>query len=194
MGMISFDPIKGAYTIENGIVRYYNDAYNPKPQAAPAQQSAQLAQNQAQELRATTLASAERADPFASQRPQYQGQLSRLMQNPGEFAASPMFQFAMDQGMDAVNRTAAAKGELGAGKRLTDLMKFGQGLAGQQYFPQAQLLANLAGANAGSPVSASQMSVAGLQGAQNLESQAKAEQLYAGSRPGATTNTKLVWR
>lgn len=88
-------------------------------------------------------------DPFASQRPQYQNQLQTLMQNPGSFASSPAYQFAFGQGLDAVNRTEAAKGMLGSGNRLYDLTKYGQGLAGQQYFQQAGLLSNLSGSGSG---------------------------------------------
>lgn len=97
------------------------------------------------------------ADPFAAQRPQYQQQLSQLMASPGAFASSPEYQFAFGQGMEGVNRTAAARGMLGSGNRLYDLTKFGQGLAGQQYFQQAGLLAQLAGANIGSPAAAGQL-------------------------------------
>lgn len=91
------------------------------------------------------------ADPFWQQRGQYQTQLSDLMKNPGSMTSSPMYQFALDQGMNAVNRTAAAKGMLGSGGRLAELTKFGQGLASQQFYPMANLLGGFAGANAGSP-------------------------------------------
>ena len=86
------------------------------------------------------------ADPFWNQRAGYQTKLADLLKNPGEMTSSPMYQFAMDQGMDAVNRTAAAKGLLGSGNRLADLTKFGQGLASQQFFPMAELLSKLSGA------------------------------------------------
>ena len=91
------------------------------------------------------------ADPFARQRPQYQTQLQTLMKDPGSFASSPAYSFAFDQGLEAVNRTAAAKGMLGSGNRLYELTNYGQGMAGQQYFNQANLLATLAGATSGSP-------------------------------------------
>jgi len=94
------------------------------------------------------------ADPFAEQRPQYQTQLADLMKNPGEFASSPVYKFAFDQGLEAVNRTAGAKGQLGSGNRLIDLTKFGQGLAGQQFYQMAPLLGRFAGADTSSPASA----------------------------------------
>jgi hypothetical protein len=97
------------------------------------------------------------ADPFASQRGQYQQQLSQLMSSPGAFASSPLFQFAMQQGLQGVNRSDAARGMLGSGNRLMDIMSYGQGQAGQLYNQQAQLLAQLAGATSGSPAAAAQL-------------------------------------
>lgn len=94
------------------------------------------------------------ADPFWQQRGQYQTQLANLMSNPGAMTTSPMYQFALDQGMNAVNRTAAAQHMLGSGNRLADLTKFGQGLASQQFFPMASLLSNLAGVNSSNPAAA----------------------------------------
>lgn len=84
------------------------------------------------------------ADPFMGQRGQYQNQLSQLMKNPGDFASSPVYKFAYDQGLGALNASAAARGRLGSGNYLKDLMDYGQGKASQLYFPQANLLAQLA--------------------------------------------------
>lgn len=93
----------------------------------------------------------EAADPFAAQRGQYQGQLNSLMANPGSFSSSPAYKFAYDQGLEAVNRNLAAKGLANSGTRLNELTRFGQGMAGQQYFNQANLLAKLAGVDASNP-------------------------------------------
>ena len=75
----------------------------------------------------------------------YRGQLSELMSNPGSMSTSPLYQSMVDQGMNMVNRTAAANGQLGSGNRLADLMKKGQETAAQYYFPQQQALAGLSG-------------------------------------------------
>jgi len=75
----------------------------------------------------------------------YRGQLATLMDNPGSMESSPVYQAMLDQGTNAVNRTAAAKGMLGSGNRLGDLMKMGQSTASQYYFPQQQALASLSG-------------------------------------------------
>lgn len=59
--------------------------------------------------------------------------LSTLLSDPSSIESQPGYRFAYDQGMDAVNRTAAAKGMLGSGNRIYDLMQYGQGMAGKQY-------------------------------------------------------------
>lgn len=89
------------------------------------------------------------ADPFMGERGKYQKQLSDLLANPGGFASSPVYKFAYDQGLEALNR----KGSLRSGNKLAALEKYGQDMASQQYFPQAQLLSNLA-MSGSSPASA----------------------------------------
>ena len=68
--------------------------------------------------------------------------LNTLLQNPESVASTPGYQFAYNQGLEAVNRTAAAKGQLGSGNRLYDLTKFGQGLASQTYNSTVNQLGN----------------------------------------------------
>ena len=94
------------------------------------------------------------ADPFSGERRGYQNQLRQLMANPGQFGSSPAYQFAFDQGLEALNRKAAAGGMLGSGNRLAELTKYGQGMAGQQFFNQANLLSRLSGVDSSSPAAA----------------------------------------
>ena len=68
--------------------------------------------------------------------------LNELLQNPSSITSTPGYQFAYDQGLEAVNRTAAAKGQLGSGNRLYDLTKYGQGLASQTYNNTVSQLGN----------------------------------------------------
>ena len=68
--------------------------------------------------------------------------LNTLLQNPESVSSTPGYQFAYNQGLEAVNRTAAAKGQLGSGNRLYDLTKFGQGLASQTYNDTVNQLTN----------------------------------------------------
>jgi hypothetical protein len=49
------------------------------------------------------------------------------------FQNTPGYQFARDQGLDAVNRTAAARGGLAGGNNTVDLMKYATGFADQTY-------------------------------------------------------------
>ena len=59
--------------------------------------------------------------------------LNSLLTNPSSIADTPGYQWAYNQGLEAVNRTAAAKGLLGSGNRLYDLVNYGQGKASQTY-------------------------------------------------------------
>jgi hypothetical protein len=96
------------------------------------------------------------ADPFAAQRPQYQTQLKSLMD--GEFSPSdPSYQWRFDQGMESVNRSMAAQGLIGSGRQLAELTDYGQGMASTEYGNQYQRLAQLSGANVGSPATAGQI-------------------------------------
>lgn len=93
---------------------------------------------------------AQMADPFASQRPQYQGMLQQLM--TGNFTPDdPSYKFRFNQGLEGVNRATAAQGQLMSGNRLAALTEYGQNFASQEYNNQYQRLAQLAGANIGSP-------------------------------------------
>lgn len=56
------------------------------------------------------------------------------------FQAGPGYQFALDQGLDAVNRARNASGGLRSGNTDVDALKFAQGLAGQTW---QQWLGNL---------------------------------------------------
>ena len=63
----------------------------------------------------------------------------------GGFEASPGYQFAFDQGTDAVNALAGAKGGLNSGRTMQDLNTFGQGIANQEYGNWWNRLSGLAG-------------------------------------------------
>jgi len=64
-----------------------------------------------------------------------------------QFRTGPGYQFQMDQGLDAINRGAAARGGLASGNNTVDIMKYAQGMADQSW---QQNLNNLSGmANTG---------------------------------------------
>lgn len=75
--------------------------------------------------------------------------LAQMQQlNAGDFSSfqqSPDYKFAFDQGLQATDRSAAARGGLFSGGHQADLQAFGQGLASQQYGNYYNRLASLAG-------------------------------------------------
>jgi len=137
------------------------------------------------------------ADPFASQRGQYQTALSNLMSNPSSVTSDPGYQFQLSQGLSAVNGQMASSGYLNSGNRLTALNQEGQNFASTYLQNKELFLAQLAGANVGSPSAAGQI----LQ-SQNLSNQQSAgtvanqigsavtsgfNNLYSGSSGSSTT-------
>ena len=58
--------------------------------------------------------------------------VSELLSNPGSFEGSPAFDFALNQGVAARDKSAAARGQLGSGAQQKELTAFGTGLANQE--------------------------------------------------------------
>ena len=75
----------------------------------------------------------------------YQNQLNSLLQDPSSFQRTPGYQFAVDQGQQAIERSAAKRGMLNSGNVLAELSKYGQGMANQEYGNQVNTLAGLMG-------------------------------------------------
>lgn len=98
------------------------------------------------------------ADPWGSQRGQYQTQLNQymganavnpaastartsgawdqlqgLLQNPGSITSMPGYQYGLNQAMEGVNRGAAGNGMLNSGNRLMALQNRGEGYARDWY-------------------------------------------------------------
>lgn len=61
------------------------------------------------------------------------------------FKASPGYQFRLNEGLKAVERSAAARGLLGSGRTLKALQEYGEGLAADEYGNYYNRLAALAG-------------------------------------------------
>ena len=84
------------------------------------------------------------------------------------FQATPGYQFQMDQGTQAVNAMAGARGGLNSGRTLQDLSRFGQGLANQEFGGYMNRLAGLTDMGmgaAGMQANASQNAAAGMSNA-----------------------------
>lgn len=69
--------------------------------------------------------------------------LAELLTDPNSIEKTPAYQFALEQGNQAINRSAAAKGMLGSGNVLAELAKYGQGMASQEYGNQVNRLSDL---------------------------------------------------
>ncbi len=79
-----------------------------------------------------------------------QGVMNAAMNN---FTNTPDYKFAFDQGLQAVDRSAAASGALNSGGAVKGATEFGQGLASQQfgnYFGRLLSLAGIGNSAAGS--------------------------------------------
>lgn len=95
-----------------------------------------------------------------------------------KFTSSPDYQFAFNQGLGALDASAASKGMLLSGAQVKDAQTFGQGLASQQFGNYVNRLLSLsqigasAGTSAGAQVGATTQSLgaaqaSGLVGASN---------------------------
>lgn len=109
------------------------------------------------------------ADPFASQRGQYQQQMQQLMTDPSSIEGTPGYQFRLGQGINAIDRSAAARGMLNSGNRLYDLENYAQGLASAEYDNQLNRLMTLSGATTGSPAAAGQALMQGVTSGYNMQ-------------------------
>lgn len=77
------------------------------------------------------------------------GALNQLAQlnagNYSSFNESPDYQWTKQQGLQALDRSAAARGSLYSGGQTADVLKYSQGLASQQYNNYYNKIAGLAG-------------------------------------------------
>lgn len=97
-------------------------------------------QDATDEAKKALLASQGRAEqamnPYAQQGLQAQTQLTDNLAkgfNPGDLASDPGYQFRLNQGLDAQNRSFAAQGMSQSGAALKAAQEYGQGFAGQEY-------------------------------------------------------------
>lgn len=75
----------------------------------------------------------------------YQNKLKALITDPAAFQKTPGFQHALDTGKQAIERRFAANGMGNSGNVLAELMKYGTGLASQEYGSTLDRFAGLAG-------------------------------------------------
>ena len=73
----------------------------------------------------------------------YGNELRKYLTDPAAFKGSPGYQFALDQGAQAIQRQNSA--QRGSANVLAELMKYGSGLAAQDYGNTVDRLGRLAG-------------------------------------------------
>jgi hypothetical protein len=80
--------------------------------------------------------------PFAQTGLQANDALSKLIANPSSVSSLPGYQFDLQQGQQALDRSAAARGIGQSGRAAKDALRFGTGLADKTYGDQlARLMA-----------------------------------------------------
>jgi hypothetical protein len=80
-------------------------------------------------------------DPYVQTGLQGNSALMRLLQDPNSVRSLPGYDFAQGEGVQALDRSAAARGRLNSGRQEKDLLRFGTGLADSTYGSQlARLL------------------------------------------------------
>lgn len=73
--------------------------------------------------------------------------LMRLLQDPSSVRSLPGYQFAQQEGINALDNSGSARGMTNSGRQQKDLLRFGTGLADQTFGSQLQRL--LSGASLG---------------------------------------------
>ena len=71
--------------------------------------------------------------------------LADLLDNPDSIKQSGAYKFRLNQGQEALQRSMGAKGMLNSGNRLSELTKYGQDMASQEYDNQYGRLSDLFG-------------------------------------------------
>jgi hypothetical protein len=97
---------------------------------------------------------ADAADPYRSQRAQWQQPIIDLMKDPSSILKDPTFQASLNLGLENTSRAAGAAGMGLSGNRLADLQKYGQSAGYSAIQTKLKNLEDLAGVNSGSPAAA----------------------------------------
>jgi hypothetical protein len=93
--------------------------------------------------------------PYANTGAQANSALARLMADPSSLRSLPGYQFAQEEGVQALDRGANARHRLQSGRASKDLLRFGTGLADQTFGNQwTRLLGGVTGV--GMPAAAGQ--------------------------------------
>jgi hypothetical protein len=75
----------------------------------------------------------------------YEQRLAALVNNPDSIEGTNAYKFRFNQGQQAVERSAAARGMLNSGNTLAELAKYGQGMASDEYGREFERLSSATG-------------------------------------------------
>lgn len=103
-------------------------------------------------------------DPYVATGYGANNALQNLYADPNSVRSLPGYQFAQDQGVQALDRSAASRGMLNSGRQQKDLLRFGTGLADQTYGNQVARLMAGAQQGQGALTAQNQTTGQGLQG------------------------------
>lgn len=84
-------------------------------------------------------------DPYVETGGTANEMLMRLLRDPSSVRSLPGYQFAQEEGLQALDRSAAARGRLQSGRHSKDLLRFGTGLADSTFGDQFARLMGLSG-------------------------------------------------
>ena len=146
---------------------------------------------QASDLRGAIGEAANRADPFAAQRPQYQEQFRGLTSSPSGFFQDPAIRDIIGSQQDATGRRLASQGYNMSGNFAAELCKVGQREAFGQYLPYSRMIGEAAGAFQGTQ-GAGQIAGQGALAGSTLQGQRDAgyggilESIFRGQQPSGT--------
>jgi hypothetical protein len=122
-----------------------------------------------------------------------------LLANPNSVASDPGYQFGLNQGVQALDRSAAARGNLYSGQQIKAQQRYGQDYAGTKYDAALNRQGNLAGlGQVGSGTIANAGQNYASQAGQNMLGQGNAQgSAYVGSANawnGAIGNALASWQ
>ena len=80
----------------------------------------------------------------------YNDLLMNLLKDPASIKQDPGYQFSFNEGLQAVERSNAARGLVGAGQTSVDLLRYGEEFSSKFLQQRENLLAGLSGAGAAS--------------------------------------------
>lgn len=129
--------VAGAATIGGALISSSAAKKAAKTQAASADKASQVQWDMYNQTR-TDMAPWREAGGAAI------GQLSGMLDPNYDHTTSPGYQFRMDEGLRGVENSAAARGLLGSGGTLKDIVRFSQGVAADDFNQQFNRTASVA--------------------------------------------------